>query len=82
MRLFGLKREDVTGKWGKLPNEELSDLYPLPNIVRLVKSRRMRLAGHVARIGDGRGVHKVMVWKSEERRPLGDRDVDGKIILR
>ena len=82
MRLFGLKRDDVTGKWGKLHNEELSDLYPLPNIVRVVKSRRMRLPGHVAPMGDGRGVHKVMVWKPEERRPLGDTDVDGKIILR
>jgi len=52
-------------------NEELSDLYSLPNIVRVVKSRRMRWAGHVARIGQGRGVYRVLVGKPEEKRPLG-----------
>ena len=52
-------------------NEELSDLYSLPNIVRVVKSRRMRRAGHVARMGDGRGVHRVLVRKPEGKRPLG-----------
>ena len=50
---------------------ELSDLYSLPNIVRLVKSRRMRWAGHVARMGEGRGVHRVLVGKPEGKRPLG-----------
>jgi hypothetical protein len=53
-RVFGPKRDEVTGEWRKLHNEELSDLYSLPNIVRVVKSRRMRWAGHVARMGDGR----------------------------
>ena len=52
-RVFGPKRDEVTGEWRKLHNEELSDLYSLPNIVRVVKSRRMRWAGHVARIGEG-----------------------------
>jgi len=52
-RLFGPKRDEVTGEWRKLHNEELSDLYSLPNIVRVVKSRRMRWAGHVARMGEG-----------------------------
>ena len=52
-------------------NEELSDLYSLPNIVRVVKSRRMRWAGHVARMGQGRGVHRVLVGRPEEKRPLG-----------
>ena len=52
-RVFGLKRDEVTGEWKKLHNEELSDLYSLPNIVRVVKSRRMRWAGHVARMGEG-----------------------------
>jgi len=58
-------------KWRKLHNEELSDLYSLPNIVRVVKSIRMRWAGHVARIGEGRGVHRVLVGKPEGKRPLG-----------
>ena len=55
----------------KLHNEELSDLYSLPNIVRVVKSRRMRWAGHVARMGEGRGVHRVLVGKPERKIPLG-----------
>ena len=54
-RVFGSKRDEVTGEWRKLQNEELSDLYSLPNIVRVVKSRKMRWAGHVARMGEGRG---------------------------
>jgi len=66
-----VKRDKVTGEWRKLHNEELRDLYSLPNIVRVVKSRRMRWAGHVARIGEGRGVHRVLVWKPEGKRPLG-----------
>ena len=70
-RVFGPKRDEVTGEWRKLQNEELRDLYSLPNIVRVVKSRRMRWAGHVARMGQGRGVHRVLVGKHEEKRPLG-----------
>ena len=69
-RVFGPQRDEVTGEWRKLHNEELSDLYSLPNIVRVVKSRR-RWAGHVARMGEGRGVHRVLVWKPEGKRPLG-----------
>ena len=65
-RVFGPKRDKVTGEWRKLHNEELRDLYSLPNIVRVVKSRRMRWAGHVAHMGKGRGVHRVLV-----ERPLG-----------
>jgi hypothetical protein len=61
----------VTGEWRKLHNEELNDLYSLPIIVRVVKSRRMRWAGHVARMGEDRGVHRVLVGKSEGKRPLG-----------
>jgi hypothetical protein len=61
----------VTGKWRKLHNEELNDLYALPNIVRVVKSRRMRWAGHVARMKEDRGVHRLLVGKPEEKRPLG-----------
>ena len=70
-RVFGPKRDEVTGEWRKLHNEELSDLYSLPNIVQVVKSRRMRWAGHVARMGEGRGVHRVLVGKPEGKRPLG-----------
>jgi hypothetical protein len=64
-------RDEVTGEWRKLHNEELNDLYSLPNIVRMVKSRRMRWAGHVARMGEGRGVNGVLMGKPEGKRPLG-----------
>jgi len=70
-RVFRRKRDEVTGERRKLHNEELSDLYSLPNIVRVVKSRRMRLAGHVARTGEGRGLHRVLVGNPEGKRPLG-----------
>ena len=69
--IFGPKRDQVTGEWRKLHNEELNDLYCSPNIVRAIKSRRMRWAGHVARMGEGRGVYRVLVGKPEGRRPLG-----------
>ena len=61
----------TTGEWRKLHKEVLSDLYSLPNIVRVVKSRRMRWAENVARMGEGRGVHRVLVGKPEGKRPLG-----------
>ena len=70
-RIFGPRKDGVTGEWRKLNNEELNDLYCSPNIVRLIKSRRMRWAGHVARMEEGRGVHKVLVGKPEGKRPLG-----------
>jgi len=70
-RVFGSKRDEVTGEWRKIHNEVLRDFYSLPNIVRVVKSRRMRWAGHVARIGEGRGVHRVLVGKHEGSRPMG-----------
>jgi hypothetical protein len=69
--VFGPTRDEVTGEWRKLHNEELNDLYSLPNIVRVVKSRRMRCAEHVARIGEDRVVHRVLVGKHEGKRPLG-----------
>jgi len=81
-RVFGSKRDEVTGEWRKLHNEELNDLYFLPNTMRVVKSRRMRWAEHVAHMGEDKGVHKVLVEKPEGKRPLGDQDVDGRIILR
>jgi hypothetical protein len=70
-RVFGPKRDEVTGEWRKLHNKELHDLYSLPNIVRVVKSRRMRWAGHMACMGEGRGVHRILVGKPEGKRPLG-----------
>jgi hypothetical protein len=72
-RVFGPKRDGVTGEWRKLHNEELIDLYSLPNIVRVVKSRRMRWAGHVSRMGEERGVYRVLVGKPEGKRPSGRR---------
>jgi hypothetical protein len=69
-RVFGPKRDEVTGEWRKL-HEELNDPYSLPNIVRVVKLRRMRWAGYVARMGEERGVHRVLVGKPEGKRPLG-----------
>ena len=70
-RIFGVKRDRVTGEWRKLHNEELNDLYCSPNIVRVIKQRRMRWAEHVARMGERRGVYRVLVGRPEGRRPLG-----------
>jgi len=70
-RIFGPKRDEVTVEWRKLHEEELNNLYSSPNIVRVIKSIRMRWAGHVARMGEGRGVYRVLVGKAEGRRPLG-----------
>jgi hypothetical protein len=69
-RIFGPKRDEVTGEWRKLHNEELHNLYSSPDIIRLVKSRRMRWVGHVARMGEERKVYKVLVGKPEGKRPL------------
>jgi hypothetical protein len=80
--VFGLKRDEATGEWRKLHNEELKCLYSLPNIVRVVKSIRMRWAGHVACIGEERGGHRVLMGKLEGKRPLGRPRLSGRIILR
>jgi hypothetical protein len=69
-KIFGPKREE-DGSWRKLHNDELHSLYSSPNIVRVIKSKRTRWAGHVARMGDGRCVYRVLVWRSEGKRPLG-----------
>ena len=70
-RIFGPRRDEVTGEWRRLHNDELNDLYSSPNIVRVIKSRRMRWAGHVAHMGQERGVYRVLVGKLEGKRPLG-----------
>jgi hypothetical protein len=69
-RVFGSRRDEVTGEWRMLYNEELNELYSLPNIVQIVKSRRIRWAVHVARMGEERGMHRVLVGKPEGKRPL------------
>jgi len=70
-RIFGPRRDEITGEWRRLHNEELNDLYSSPNIVRVIKSSRMRWAGHVARMGEERGVYRVLAGKPELRSPLG-----------
>jgi hypothetical protein len=70
-RIFGPKTDGVTGWWRKLHNEELHNLYPSPNIIRIIKSRRMRWAGHVARMEEKRNVYRLLVGKPEGMRPLG-----------
>jgi len=69
-RIFGPKGDEVTGDGRKLHNEELNDLHSSPNIVRVIKSRRIRWARHVARLGDRRGVYRILVGKPEGKRPL------------
>jgi hypothetical protein len=70
-RIFGPKRDEVAGEWRKLHNEELHYLYSSPNILRVIKSRRTRWAGHAARMGEERGMYRVLVRKPEGKRPLG-----------
>jgi hypothetical protein len=70
-RIFGPKRDEVTGGWRKLHIEELHNLYSSPSIIRIITSRRMRWAGHVARIGEKRNVCRLLVGKPEGKRPLG-----------
>jgi len=81
-RIFGPKRDEVTGEWRKIYNEELKDLYTSPNIFRVIKSIRMRWEERVARMVERRGVYRVLVGKPEGKRPLGRPSVDGRIILR
>jgi len=70
-RIFGPRRDEVTGEWRRLHNEELNDLYSSPSIVRVIKSRRMRWAGHVAHMGEERDVYRLLLGKPEGRRPMG-----------
>jgi hypothetical protein len=70
-RIFGLKRDGVMGGWRKLHNEELHNLYSSPSIIRIIKSRRKRWAGHVAQMGEKRNVYRLFLGKPEGKRPLG-----------
>jgi hypothetical protein len=70
-RMFGPRRDEVTGEWRKLHSQELHNLYSSPNIIRQMMSRRMRWAGHVARMGEERKLYNVLVGKPEGKRPLG-----------
>jgi hypothetical protein len=70
-RIVGPKRDEAAGEWRRLHNEELNDLYSSPNIIRVMKSRRLRWAGHVARMGEERGAYRILVGRPEGRRPLG-----------
>jgi transcription termination factor 2 len=72
-RIFGPKRDDVTGDWRKLHNEELHNLYSLPNIIRMIKSRRMRWAGHVARMGETRNAYRLLVAEAEGEKKTLER---------
>jgi hypothetical protein len=74
-RIFGRKRDEVTGSWRKLHDEELHGLYSSPSIVRVMKARRMRWAGHMALMGKVRGAYNVLVGRPEGRRPLGRREI-------
>jgi hypothetical protein len=80
-RVFGSKRDDVTGEWKKLQKEKLNDLYLSPNTLRVFKSRRMIWAGHVARMDEVKYMHRVLVGETEEKVHWGDPDVEGRIIL-
>ena len=80
-RIFGPRRDEVTGERRRLHNEELNDLYCSPSIVWVIKSRRMRWAGHVARMGEESGVYRVLVGKPDGKNHWGDLGVDGWIIL-
>ncbi|KAJ4442251.1 hypothetical protein ANN_12117 [Periplaneta americana] len=70
-KIFGAKRDEVTGEWRKLHNTELHALYSSPDIIRNIKSRRLRWAGHVARMGESRNAYRVLVGRPEGKRPLG-----------
>jgi hypothetical protein len=75
LRIFGPKRDEVTREWGKLHNEEINDLYSSPNIFRVIKSRRMRWVGHVARMGERRCVYRILVGKPEGKRRTWEHNI-------
>jgi hypothetical protein len=81
-RIFGPRRDEVTGEWRKLHNEELRDFHSSSSIIKIIKSRRMRWVGHVARMGEKRDAYRLLVGKPEGKRPLGrPTTIGGWIIL-
>jgi len=82
IRICEPKMDEVAGEWRKLHKRGLNNLYPSPSIVRVIKSRRVRWARHVARMGERRGVYRVWWGNLKERDDLGDRGIDGRIILK
>jgi hypothetical protein len=78
-RIFGPKRDEVTGEWRKLHSGELHNLYLSPDFIRQIKSRRMRWAGHAARMGEGRNLYRVLVRKPEGKNHLGEQGIDGRM---
>jgi hypothetical protein len=80
-RMFGTKREEVAGDWRRLRNEELHKLDPSLNIIRVIKSRRMGWAGHIASFGEIKNAYKILVGKSEGKRPLGRQGLVRNIVL-
>jgi hypothetical protein len=81
-RIFGPKGDEATGEWRRLHNEELNDPYSSPNVIRVIKSRRIRWAGQVARMGERRGAYRILVGDLREGDNLGEPGVDGRIILK
>jgi hypothetical protein len=81
-RIFGPKRDEVTGGWRKLHNEELHNLYSSPNIIRMIKSRRMRWAVKIARMVTKRNPYRILVGKPKRKIPLGNLDIGGRVILK
>jgi hypothetical protein len=81
-RIFGPKRDETTGEWRRLHNEELNDLYSSPNIIRVIKSRKMRGARHVARMEEKRGAYRILVGRPEGSHHLGEPAVEGRIIVK
>jgi hypothetical protein len=80
-RIFGLKKDRVTAGWRQIRNVGLNDLYSSPNTIRVIKSRRMKWAWHVARVGERRGIYRVLVGKPEGKIHWEDLDVDGRLII-
>ena len=81
-KIFGAKKDEITGEWRKLHNAELHALYSSPNVIRCLKSRRLRWAGHLAHMEQFKNAYRILVGKPESKRPLGRPDVDGRIILK
>ena len=81
-RIFGPRGEEVTAAWRKWHNEELNDMYCSPNIVQVIKTRKMRWVGHIAHMGERRGLYRVWWGNLRERDHLGNPGIDGRILLR